>query len=205
MNPENIYDTIAEHFDRTRYKPWDKCREFINKIPENSIALDIGCGNGRHLKLLAERNLTAIGIDTSVELLKICKKKIKSAFLIKADAVNLPFKNSSVDNIIYIAVLHHLPTEKDRAKSLNEIRRVLKKRGTALITVWAKEQERFENEKSQDVHVTWNKKYKRFYHLFRKGELEKSVKNTGFKILQSFREGDNYYVKIKKTSDDYNK
>ena len=49
-----------------------------------------------------------------------------------------------------IAVIHHLSTETRRLQAIQEINRILKIGGEALIYVWAYEQPRFENEKSQD-------------------------------------------------------
>ena len=48
-NVKKVYDTIAEEFDNTRYRPWTCVEEFLNKVPENSVIGDIGCGNGKNM------------------------------------------------------------------------------------------------------------------------------------------------------------
>ena len=63
---------------------------------------------------------------------------------------NLPFTNELFNYVMCIAVIHHLSTEERRLKALEEISRVLKLGGEALIYVWSIhnnfEQPRFENE-----------------------------------------------------------
>jgi len=78
-----------------------------------------------------------------------------------------------------------------------------------LIYVWAMEQtesRRKFDENYQDVFVPWvipaNKNeereeiiYNRYYHLFKKGELDELVLNTGLaKIIKSDYNKDNWYV-----------
>ncbi|KAJ1471029.1 hypothetical protein T484DRAFT_1599061, partial [Baffinella frigidus] len=44
-----VYDTIAEHFSNTRYKPWPKVGDFLIGLPAGSAVADVGCGNGKYL------------------------------------------------------------------------------------------------------------------------------------------------------------
>ena len=73
---EEIWNSIAESFDATRRKPWKQCIDFISKLSEEDLVIDMCCGNGRHLVLCAEHCKTAIGIDISRKLLAIVKKEI---------------------------------------------------------------------------------------------------------------------------------
>ncbi|MEA2004614.1 MAG: methyltransferase domain-containing protein, partial [archaeon] len=112
----------------------------------------------------------------------------------------LPLKPASFDNVLFIAAIHHLPTEKERIESLKEMMRVMKPQGLALVSAWAFDQPRFKDisEEKRDVIVKWDKMYDRFYHLFCKGELEDICRKAGFDIISSFRAQDNYYVRISK-------
>lgn len=49
MYVKNVYNSISEHFSHTRYKPWPSVKEYLMKIPENSLVGDIGCGNGKYM------------------------------------------------------------------------------------------------------------------------------------------------------------
>lgn len=187
------YDKFAEQFSKTRQKPWKEVIEFLDTLPKNSRVLDIGCGNGRHIIEAEKRGLKAVGIDISRNLLKIAKRKTKSP-LILGNALALPFKGRAFDSSICIAVVHHFGTEKERIQALKEAARVTN--SAILVSVWAFEQEKFARRKSQDIQLGWNKKFPRFYHLFREGELEALVKKAGLKAKKAWREGNNYWVEI---------
>ena len=58
------------------------------------------------------------------------------------DCLEVPLRDNSVDACISIAVIHHLATRERRIKAINEIVRVLVSDGTALIYVWAKDQQK---------------------------------------------------------------
>jgi ubiquinone/menaquinone biosynthesis C-methylase UbiE len=68
-----VYDRIAPHFSHTRYKPWPKVESFLNGLPEYSVVLDIGCGNGKYLGV--NEKLVMIGTDRSIGLLTAAKLK----------------------------------------------------------------------------------------------------------------------------------
>jgi len=194
------FDAIAEHFDKTRNRPWKEVVKFLDNC-EGSL-LDMGCGNGRHILEALEKDLEVYGVDASIELLNICKQKVKeSVELVRADVKSLPFEHNSFDNIIYIATIHHL--KEDRVKSLNEARRVLQDSGKILVSSWARELDRWDlDEEEQDVIVPWHREdgeiIDRFYHLYRLKELRKDVEKAGFEVVKAFHSKGNNYVEAKK-------
>ena len=58
-----------------------------------------------------------------------------------ADAFHLPYSSSRLDAVLCIAVLHHISSAARRLRMLEELVRVLKLGGRALVTVWATQQE----------------------------------------------------------------
>ncbi|KAI3969302.1 hypothetical protein MKW92_019444 [Papaver armeniacum] len=116
---------------------WPKVSTFLNALPRGSLVLDAGCGNGKYLGLNPE--CLYIGWAISPPLINICLDRGNEAMV--ADAVNMPYRNDFGDAAISIAVLHHLSTESRRIKAIEELLRVVRKGGLALITVWAVEQE----------------------------------------------------------------
>ena len=58
-----------------------------------------------------------------------------------ADAFHLPYCSSRLDAVLCIAVLHHISSAARRLRVLEELVRVLKAGGRALVTVWATQQE----------------------------------------------------------------
>ena len=88
------------------------------------IALSIGCGTGI-IEEKVERISKAeiIGVEIDDEMLSIAKGRIS---IIKANAMALPFKNSSIDTIIFVTSLEFI---EDYKKAIDEAYRVLKKGG----------------------------------------------------------------------------
>lgn len=206
-NVHSIYNKIAKHFDTTRVIIWPKVQEFINSFKSKSIILDVGCGNGKNMG--HREDCKYIGIDICENLLKQAKVQDNCEYIL-SNCLNIPLLDNSIDYIMSIAVIHHLSTSNRRLASLMEIYRVLKIGGTALIYAWAKEQPKFKNETTQDVFVKWNlqKKYNdlnqdqtfyRYYHLFKKNELELLIdKIDGIKIIESGSQSNNWYCIIEK-------
>ena len=63
-----VYDLIAPHFSKTRYKPWPKVEDYLNSLDPGSLNLDVGCGNGKYLHSNTQ-NIINLGTDRSLELL----------------------------------------------------------------------------------------------------------------------------------------
>jgi SAM-dependent methyltransferase len=94
-----------------------------------SRVLDVGCGDGRHLRAAAMRGCFTVGVDYDPGELRAARAGLGAlrADLIAADAAHLPFRPSVFDAVICTETLEHLPD--DRA-ALNEIARVLDDGGT---------------------------------------------------------------------------
>ena len=74
---------------------------------ESISAIDLGCGTGRHLKLLKESCIeNIVGLDTSMNALTICKE-LYSSMLLQADNKSLPFKNFAFDLVVSWGSLHY--------------------------------------------------------------------------------------------------
>ncbi|XP_055529648.1 alkylated DNA repair protein alkB homolog 8 [Wyeomyia smithii] len=136
-NVHKVYNEIAKHFSETRHTPWPQVAAFLNSLAAGSIVLDVGCGNGKYLD--QNSHLSCLGCDRSDELLKVCASR--GLNVLQCDCLALPFRASSVDACISIAVIHHLATAERRLRAVKEMARVLRPGGRALIYVWAKNQE----------------------------------------------------------------
>ena len=194
---KNVYDTIATHFDNTRYRPWTCVENFLDTVPQGSSIGDIGCGNGKNM--LYKKDCLNYGCDFSNQLVNICVKK--NLNVIYGDVLNIPYRTESFDYTICIAVIHHLSTVEKRVKAIKELQRVTKKGGKILILVWAFEQETNSKRhfKRQDNFVDWKDKQqnllgKRYYYVFKKNELESLVDKK--KIEKSFYEKGNWGIII---------
>ena len=90
VNKNNyIENTLIYHNKKYKEKKYSFQRKFPNEdvirfisknmkfLKNNGRILDIGCGSGRHLKVLEEFGLKCDGLDFSREGLKLAKKIIK--------------------------------------------------------------------------------------------------------------------------------
>jgi ubiquinone/menaquinone biosynthesis C-methylase UbiE len=210
-----VYDDIAESFDSKRVYPWEEVQAFIQNIQKNEWVLDLGCGNGRHIKLVHQKQASVIGLDISFKLLQIAKqnqlKMIYSTLLglINGDMRYLPFHNDIFDRVIMIASFHHLKNIQARKRTLAEIARVMKPKSELFLSCWMRTHPRFKKEDlreqiekgEKDVIVPWklnNKKIPRYYYLFDQSELLSLIKGQGLQILSDNIVNHNLYVVARK-------
>jgi len=95
-------------------------------------ALDLGCGSGRHLPLLAQHGLSPTGVDLSAAALARSRRFAPGAPLAQASVDALPFADRTFDLIVVWGVLFHLLTE-ELHRALREIRRALVPEGVAIL------------------------------------------------------------------------
>jgi SAM-dependent methyltransferase len=104
-------------------------------LPGPSYLLDVGCGNGSMHPTFGERGVHVIGLDTSAGMLREARaaaaKGSVRAHYVQGDAQELPIPDSSFDRVLAAHMLFHVP---DRAKALNEMRRVLRPGGRVVLT-----------------------------------------------------------------------
>jgi len=69
------YNDIAEQFNETRQKhSWQELIKLAKKVKSGSSVLDVGCGNGRLLKILPS-NIKYLGVDSSKKLLNLAQQQ----------------------------------------------------------------------------------------------------------------------------------
>ena len=99
----------------------------LKKEIKNKLVLDAGCGPGRFTFILSSFKCKKIfGIDILQDNIKIAKKvfKNKNIKYLKADVLNIPFKNETFDFVYSSGVVHHT---KNMKKGIKELFRVCKK------------------------------------------------------------------------------
>jgi ubiquinone/menaquinone biosynthesis C-methylase UbiE len=204
---QQVYNSIALDFDRTRYKIWPAVNSFLNMLNSDITLGDIGCGNGKNM-MLGRTDIAYKGIDLSDEFVKICQQK--GLDVIKGNILNIPYEDNYFDNTMSIAVIHHLQNRTERIKAITELVRVTKYSQYIMIYVWAFEQpeeakNKFDTQDEMVPYKTINGDiHYRYYHLYKKDELEAEVKEIieskkyNIEIHKSGYERGNWYVIIKK-------
>jgi ubiquinone/menaquinone biosynthesis C-methylase UbiE len=120
------YDKTAEIYNE-RYGDiqLEKYSIMLQDLKLKKPILDLGCGTGMFGEFLkAKKGIT--GIDISLEMLKQ-----SSGARVQGDIENLPFKSESFTTVVSFTALQNL---EDAEKMLKEVKRVLKKDGTFVLT-----------------------------------------------------------------------
>lgn len=213
------YNLVAGDFSRTRRYPWKGLYFLAEYLKSGDRVLDLGCGNGRFLDVLQNKNIDYIGIDGASSLIEIARKRYPGVDFRVSNALNLPFARDYFDVIYSIAVLHHIPSQELRLAFLKESKRTLKPSGILILTVWNLRRRDYwkinlkynilkilglSKLDLKDVLIPWGKSHDRYFHCFSLKELEKLVAEAGFKIKETgiLREpagrNENIYLVVKK-------
>lgn len=107
----------------------------LAQLHKNDLVLDLGCGEGFLISLIADSPKKVVGLDISKIALNRAKEILKDKKKVElrwgnAEALSLP--NESFDKIICSEMLEHTPQPR---KAMEEIYRVLKNNGLLIISV----------------------------------------------------------------------
>ncbi len=139
---KNYKDDSRKTFDKVAIKYENSCfgrqaRKLYDKVAikiehfKHGFILDLGCGNGNLLEKLKKYKSKLYGADISSEMIKYARERLGNyAELIIADSESLPWQDNSFDIIVCTLSFHHYPNP---GKSLNEMKRVLRKNGHIII------------------------------------------------------------------------
>jgi len=209
------YNKIASSFAQTRSFIWPDLKGLESYYERGKKVLDLGCGNGRLIKLLNAIPEDYLGVDASKQLIQIAQKKFPNHEFKVADYLELDFKNH-FDLIYWIAGLHHLPSHKLRLKILEKIKNFLADEGILIVTCWNLWQKKYwpyllknfflkligqSKLDFFDAFIPWKagpEKINRYYHAFREKELKKLFQKAGFDIIKFKKTAQNYLVVAKK-------
>ena len=93
-------------------------------------ALDVGCGEGRFCRKLAEHGIATTGIDPTVALIAHAREMDARGAYVEAPAENLPFDDASFDLVVSYLSLIDIA---DYRTAITQMARVLKPGGALLI------------------------------------------------------------------------
>jgi len=125
---------------------------FASKYIESKKVLDIACGSGYGSEILLEKGAKyVIGCDISEEAINYGKKHYQKENMefITNDIKKLDFSDEEFDCIVSFETLEHV---KDQEKVMTELKRVLKKGGTLIISTPNLESRDNEEEEANSFH-----------------------------------------------------
>jgi ubiquinone/menaquinone biosynthesis C-methylase UbiE len=106
------------------------------EFPGGSL-LEVGCSMGNDTIQFARRGMRVTGIDITEAAIELIQARFKMESLPGdfrvGDAENLPFDDNTFDVAYSFGVLHHTP---DTAGAIEELRRVLKPGGKAVVMLY---------------------------------------------------------------------
>ncbi|AFM99011.1 hypothetical protein EHEL_091160 [Encephalitozoon hellem ATCC 50504] len=196
-----FYSEYTREFSATRRKHWKMTEVFLdNYYTPRSIVLDAGCGNGRSFLVPG-----IVGLDYCFDLLRDARAT-RNHGLVRGDVLDMPFCDSSFDLVLSVGVIHHLSTHDRRLRAMEEMKRVLKDGGKALVYVWAnsvKEKRKFSKiggRSGEEYFATWHLRddVKRYYYLYDMEGLLELCKDSGFKILNYGPEEESLFITLEK-------
>lgn len=143
LQPKKIvragYDKISSEYTASRRRDSQDIlllKELLERLPDNSTILDVGCGSGDPVTILLAQRSTVIGIDFSNVQIRTAKQRVPQADFVCGDIASLPVREKSLDAICsYYAIIHVPREEHDRI--LHSLWSILKPKGLALVCLGA--------------------------------------------------------------------
>lgn len=144
---DDAYFRILEpfHTEEDARREAAAARELLG-LAQSDQVLDLACGWGRHLALLAEAGHRVTGLDRSLPLLRRARRELAAGAtyseagaivgtrLIAADMLRLPLVDQAFDAVLNLATsLGLFLHDTDAVRALDEMRRVLRPGGRLLL------------------------------------------------------------------------
>jgi len=109
---------------------------------ENLKLLDVACGTGKFVKLLAEKqrccHIVAMDIDPDmISDAELITKNYPNVSVVQGDVTEMKFEDKQFNIVFECLMFHHLTDEQNK-KAIEEIHRVLKNDGVFFFVDWIK-------------------------------------------------------------------
>ena len=101
--------------------PWDK-------LPNNSVGVDVGCGSGRWAALVLPKVGHLHCVDASKDALRVARSNLKDEKNVDfqlSSVDELQFTDNSMDFVYSLGVLHHVPDTAAAVKSIADRKSVV--------------------------------------------------------------------------------
>jgi ubiquinone/menaquinone biosynthesis C-methylase UbiE len=148
------YDALSRNYDELygeeQNKKHTKVLQVIGKR-EFKIIVDVGCGTGKLLELIAPRTKLTLGIDLSLRMLSKGKQGSTSPGIqwIRADASHLPFQDRIADGVTSVSMTESGPVLDEH---FSEISRIATEDAMMVMTIFG-DKDRTSRRKSKETGI----------------------------------------------------
>ena len=134
---QEFYDRVAPIYDQcfvTHKVHASNMAEILHEgfkgREKNTLVLDLGCGTGLLSNMLVDKDFKVLGIDISLESLRLLQQRESRINTIQADAALLPFIDGSCHAVVSLGAWRHFS---DFRRVIAEVARILKDDGLLII------------------------------------------------------------------------
>jgi SAM-dependent methyltransferase len=107
------YDAVALHYaewaGRIESPLLEWVRDFDARLPDSSHVLELGCGRGVPVARQLARRHQLTGVDISAVQIELARHHVPEASFVHVDAMELDVAAASVDGVLALHVLGHIP------------------------------------------------------------------------------------------------
>ena len=134
--PEDRWEVLLQE-ERRQWQDDRLLWSFVRPRPEE-VWVDLGCGPGYFALPLAQQVRKVYAVDLSAKMVKICVERARAAGITHIEGIvcgedRVPLPDRIADGVLLANVYHELVHPK---RSLQEIRRLLKPGGRAVVLDW---------------------------------------------------------------------
>jgi len=196
MNQEtkttDAYNKIAAEYSERNYNLiWVNEYNYYKTLLSGNKIIDLGCGAGRDGEHFVKDGYDYLGIDSSSEMIKIAKNRVKNGEFKIMDLRNLTLPLESFDGFWASASLLHFP-KTEALSILKSFFKLLKKDGIGFVSVK-------EKTKMDEGFIKEDKGggIERYFSFYMEGEMINLLETAGFEILKitHFLEDDKFQTK----------
>ncbi|NIQ05932.1 MAG: class I SAM-dependent methyltransferase, partial [Candidatus Korarchaeota archaeon] len=135
-----IYGKFAKYYEkiyseRTYQKEVDFVESLLKKHEIGGKIPDVGCGTGKHVKLLKEKGHVVKGMDKSEEMLEIARENVKDVEFIKGDIKNFTTSEKFDTILCLFTTMNYNKTIEEVQKTLQNFYNALGRKGVVIFDI----------------------------------------------------------------------
>ncbi len=119
---DDPFHVVRAGYDRIggRYREWSSAsavrlffvRRLLDELSPRSVVVDLGCGSGEPATRLLSDGHRVLGVDASLEQLRLARRSAPSAALVQADITRFALRPGTVDAVASFYALGHIPSQR---------------------------------------------------------------------------------------------